>query len=406
MPEAGPFNSALRLFLSVDIVGSTAFKQAARDRNVDKRSPDGIDPRPAEPWFSPIAQFYRGVERTFSKEWAVCVDRSKEFGWPRGRAPELWKSVDDELIYTKQLDDHREALTTLHAWIKTIGAYRLRLKEQFKSLDLKTTAWIAGFPVHNSEVIFRSPVQGLGAVVDRDDDDDEVFSNLALLHEYYLKQPNSDLTRDFIGPAIDTGFRLSQLSTPRRLVISVELAFMLVHAVRTQPHEYKYEPPRFFFEGRHVLKGVFGGLPYPVFWIDMRPSPKLEETEDELNGRDPLNTDAVLAFCQEFIKENATYCFTPYIVGNSDPAFNKITEHHQERLDGLKAYWEKEAQKREDENRAGLEKHQASSCSRVSNAITDSGQWPACLEDRTGETHQLTALPICHLLCSSIVIVT
>jgi hypothetical protein len=354
MIEAGPFSSALRLFLSVDIVGSTAFKQAAKDRTPEKTSSHGSDPRPAEPWFSPIAQFYRGIERTFAKEWAICVGQSNDVGWPTGRAPELWKSVGDELIYTKQLNDHREALTTLNAWIKTVGVYRTRLKEQFKSLDLKTTAWIAGFPVHNAEVIFRSSVQGLGAAEDQDDD--EVFSNLALLSEYYSKQPNPDLTRDFIGPAIDTGFRLSHLSTPRRLVISVELAFILVHAVRTQPHEYKYETLRFFFEGRHTLKGVFGGLPYPVFWIDMRPSPKLEETEDALNGRISLNTDSVLAFCQEFIKENATYCFTPYIVGNPDPAFNKVPDHHQERLDGLKAYWEKEAQKREDEKQAGLEK--------------------------------------------------
>jgi hypothetical protein len=354
MSEVGPFSSTLRLFLSVDIVGSTAFKQAARDRKVEKSSTDGADPRPAEPWFSPIAQFYRGIERTFAKEWAICVGLSQEVGWPTGHAPELWKSVGDELIYMKELNDHREALTTLNAWIRTVGSYRTRLKEQFKSLDLKTTAWIAGFPVHNAEVIFRSSVQGLGAAEDQDDD--EVFSNLSLLSDYYEKQPNPDLTRDFIGPAIDTGFRLSQLSTPRKLVISVELAFILVHAVRTQPHEYKYENLRFFFEGRHILKGVFGGLPYPVFWIDMGPSPKLEETEDVLNGKAPLNTDVVLAFCQEFIKENVTYCFTPYIVGNLDPAFNKVPDHHQERLSGLKAYWEKEAQKREEEKRAGLEK--------------------------------------------------
>ncbi|UWU76472.1 hypothetical protein N2603_42485 [Bradyrhizobium huanghuaihaiense] len=354
MSDAGPFSSALRLFLSVDIVGSTAFKQAAKDRQLDKSTRDGIDPPPAEPWFSPIAQFYRGIERTFAKEWAVCVDLSNEVGWPTGRPPELWKSVGDELIYTKLLNDHREALTTLNAWIKTVASYRVRLKEQFKSLDLKTTAWIAGFPVHNAEVIFRSSVQGLREA--EDEDDDEVYSNLSLLSEYYKQQPNANLTRDFIGPAIDTGFRLSQLSTTRRLVISVELAFILVHAVRTQPHEYKYDTARFFFEGRHALKGVFGGLPYPVFWIDMRPSQKLEETEDALNGKLPLNTDAVLAFCQEFIKENGAYCFTPYIVGNPDPAFNRIPDHHQERLSGLKAYWEKEAQKREDEKRSGLEK--------------------------------------------------
>lgn len=43
-------------------------------------------------------------------------------------------------------------------------------------------------------------------------------------------------------------------------------------------------------------------------------------------------------------------------MGNPDPAFNRVPEHHQERFDGLRTYWEKEAQKREDEKRAGLEK--------------------------------------------------
>jgi len=50
------------------------------------------------------------------------------------------------------------------------------------------------------------------------------------------------------------------------------------------------------------------------------------------------------------------YCFTPYIVGNSDPAFSKIPEHHQQRLDGLEEYWQKEAQKRADERSSGLVK--------------------------------------------------
>jgi hypothetical protein len=351
---AGPFNSALRLYLSVDIVGSTAFKQAAKDRILDKNPTGDSIPPPAEPWFSPIAQFYRGIERTFAKEWAICVERSRDVSWPTGEPPELWKSVGDELIYTKLLKDHREALTTINAWIKTVRTYRIRLREQFKSLDLKSTAWLAGFPVHNAEVIFRSSVEGLRDA--EDEDDDEVYSNLSLLNEYYKNPKDPDLTRDYIGPAIDTGFRLSQLSSPRRLVISVELALMLVHAVRTQPHDYFYDTPRFFFEGRHDLKGVFGGMPYPVFWIDMQPSPKLEQSEDKLNHVESLDTDVVLAFCQEFVKENSGYCFTPYIVGNLDPAFSRIPEHHQQRLEGLKEYWQKEAQKRADERTAGLAK--------------------------------------------------
>jgi hypothetical protein len=54
------------------------------------------------------------------------------------------------------------------------------------------------------------------------------------------------------------------------------------------------------------------------------------------------------------VKENKGYCFTPYIVGNADPAFATIPDHHRQRLDGLRAYWEQEAQKRADERTAGL----------------------------------------------------
>jgi hypothetical protein len=86
----------------------------------------------------------------------------------------------------------------------------------------------------------------------------------------------------------------------------------------------------------------------------MRPSPALEDSEDELNGRKPLGTDAVLSFCHEFVKSSDGYCFTPYIVGNGD--LNRVPDHHVQRLEGLRSYWEKEAQKRADEKVAGLEK--------------------------------------------------
>ncbi|MGJ5177911.1 hypothetical protein ACQR16_27400 [Bradyrhizobium oligotrophicum] len=306
---------------------------------------------PAEPWFSPIAQFYKGMEIAVAREWALAEARSLQINWPPGEPPELWKSVGDEVIYTKLLTDHRQALTALNAWMAAVASYRVRLKHQFPSLDLKSTGWIAGFPVHNAEVFFRSSSLARELEVD---EGDEVYSNLSLLHEYYSEQRDKELTRDFIGPAIDTGFRLAQLSSPRRLVISVELALMLIHAVRTQPSDerYNYTKPRFFFSGRHNFKGVFGGLPYPVFWIDMHPSPSLERTEDKLNKLEPLGTDDVLEFCEAFIKENSSYCFMPYIYNNVEPAFARVPDHHQERLNSLRDYWESERTKREVERKS------------------------------------------------------
>lgn len=348
--ETDPFASKLRLFLSVDIVGSTAFKQAGKRRTKDEAKEEAQTP-PAEPWFSPIAQFYKGMELALTREWLVAEARSNKINWPPGAAPELWKSVGDEVIYTKLLTDHRQALTTLNAWLKAVASYRIRLKAQFPSLDLKSTAWIAGFPVHNAEVFFRASSSTTSL---SDDEGDEVYSNLSLLYEYYSHGTSVGLTRDFIGPAIDTGFRLAQLSSPRRLVISVELALMLVHAVRTQPsdEQYDYEKPSFFYAGRQSFKGVFGGLPYPVFWIDMHPSPHLERTEDKLNNAKPLGTDDVLEFCEAFIKDNSTYCFMPYIAGNLEPAFSRVPAHHKDRLDGLRNYWESERTKREVERKS------------------------------------------------------
>jgi hypothetical protein len=88
----------------------------------------------------------------------------------------------------------------------------------------------------------------------------------------------------------------------------------------------------------------------------MRPSSALEDSEDKLNKREPLGTDAMLSFCHEFVKASDGYCFTPYIVGNPDPTFNQIPDHHTQRLEGLRVYWEKEAEKRADEEKAGLQK--------------------------------------------------
>ncbi|MEH2508587.1 hypothetical protein V1290_007398 [Bradyrhizobium sp. AZCC 1578] len=374
MANLDPFASKLRLFLSVDIVGSTAFKQAGKRRA--KEEADDSQTPPAEPWFSPIAQFYKGMEQAVAREWMIAEARSNQIKWPPGDSPELWKSVGDEVIYTKLLSDHRQALTTLNAWIKAVAHYRVRLKQQFPSLDLKSTAWIAGFPVHNAEVFFRTSASPAKL---EDDEGDEVYSNLSLLHEYYTNESSAGLTRDFIGPAIDTGFRLAQLSSPRRLVVSVELALMLIHAVRTQPSDehYDYEKPRFFFHGRHSFKGVFGGLPYPVFWIDMRPSPDLERTEDKLNRAEPLGTDDVLEFCEAFIKDNSSYCFMPYISGNLEPAFARVPEHHKERLDGLRNYWESERTKREVERESLSQKEDDAGAAGTSPAAEELEAWLA-----------------------------
>ena len=220
----------LRLFLSVDLVGSTAFKQS-------NQTAFKADDKPAlgnvsEPWFGPIAQFYREIGRLFAREWqAYCDVLAKNVGWPAGSAPQLWKSAGDELIYLKVLTDHREALACVLCWKRTIEEYRVQLKKQYPALDLKSTSWVAGFPITNADIVFSKNI----ILESIRDDDDAVYTNLYLLHEYFKKPDDKNLTKDFIGPSIDTGFRLCASSNPRKFVVSVELALMLVHAIRARP---------------------------------------------------------------------------------------------------------------------------------------------------------------------------
>lgn len=343
-----PLSSTLRLFLSVDVVGSTAYKQA--NNAAFNSDADVAKETRAEPWFSPIAQFYREMERLFAKEWDYyCSFLAKKHDWPTGPAPELWKSAGDELLYTKVLTDHREALACVYCWKKSLQVYRRIFREKYGSLDLKSTAWLAGFPITNTEVVFRISV---GGMLPDYDDDDPVYNNLSLLNEFYKGNAGKNLIRDFIGPSLDIGFRLCSLATPRKFVISVDLALMLVQALRAIPAGIGQNGFPIHYDSRVALKGVLGGADYPVFWIDMSPSPKIENVEDKLLKIEAGSTDHIKEFCEAFIEENNSKIIIPYIVGNPDPYFGRPPGHHDLRLNSLRDYYNSETARRLDEKRA------------------------------------------------------
>ncbi|WFU47310.1 hypothetical protein [Sinorhizobium terangae] len=326
--------------MSVDLVGSTAFKQAnQRAFKSDEKSEASL----AEPWFSPIAQFYKEIERLFAREWQSYVDGlAARLRWPPGPAPELWKSAGDELLYVKVLTDHRQAAACILCWKRTVEEYRVQLKKHYPSLDLKCTAWIAGFPITNTEVVFSKSVDA-GEIPD---DDDPLYVNLDLLHRYYLNSKDPNLTKDFIGPSVDTGFRLCGLSSPRKFVISVDLALMIVHAIRARPPGAEEISIVLHYQGRVHLKGVLGGKSYPVFWIDMAVDSGLDRLEDRLLEIQPRNTDDIKLFCEEFFSSHSGSVMIPYIAGNPDPYFANIPEWHIEKINRLREYWEQESHRR------------------------------------------------------------
>ncbi len=72
------------------------------------------------------------------------------------------------------------------------------------------------------------------------------------------------MRRDFLGPEIDTGFRISKFALRRRLVVSAELACLL-YRERASYVGIEKELKIVSFQ---VLKGVWGGRHYPVVWYE------------------------------------------------------------------------------------------------------------------------------------------
>lgn len=258
---------SLRLFLSADLAGSTAFKQNHSSAE----------------W----QLFFRG----FYEQLPAYVD--KHFA-PGAHRPHLWKTIGDEIVFTAPLTRANDVPNLLTGFRRGVAEYRQDITQPYRRLDLKCAAWTAGFPVGNLEV----PLPG---------------------------QPHQV---DFIGPGMDIGFRLVKEASPRHLVLSVELTYILTLAgLESVP----------IFMGPSVeLKGVGKGHPYPSLWIDnfldacCTGWDRLELEEEQLRGASssPADPRGLHAFCGNWLHHMGDPWMIPFIEG--DPQLGTMPPHYPE----------------------------------------------------------------------------
>lgn len=261
----------LKLFLSVDVVGSSDFKQRS-------------DTSHAHRWLNLFVSFYGSFPDILDTS---VAEQSQNGALPGLR---LWKSLGDELIFTAELTKRDQAGLYLKA-------FRLALQKasenwhtddrypERQELWLKGTAWLAGFPVTNSEMPLETKVDS-----------------------------HSDGS-DYIGPMIDTGFRLKNFATPRKLVLSADLAYLLVSAGTSSLH--------LFFDGDEPLKGIMRGKPYPIIWMDCdghdrshesRASSEMNRLKDTLLGRDSVKDNNLKSFLSLWIDSTKGRIKRPFIM--------------------------------------------------------------------------------------------
>jgi hypothetical protein len=73
-------------------------------------------------------------------------------------------------------------------------------------------------------------------------------------------ESDQGLYTDYLGPEVDAGFRISQKSENGNVILSMELAELLASLAENRGI-------RFHYTGKEILKGVFGGQPYPLILI-------------------------------------------------------------------------------------------------------------------------------------------
>lgn len=230
----------LKLFLSVDVVGSTAFKQAQPHFSRQRLSSSG---GPSN-WLMFLSSFYK----EFGNRLRLQLGQRLEVAGISEPAqvdakvgtPHLWKALGDELVFVLELKLESHLPIILDAFRHAINEEidNVKAGEHPLPISLKGSAWVAGFPVCNAEIpMIADPQDGdkNGRVVDY----------------------------DYAGPSMDIGFRISKFASPHRLVVSAEVAYLL-----TKPNSGGEIIHHLHLEDPVELKGVLGGDEYPLFWID------------------------------------------------------------------------------------------------------------------------------------------
>lgn len=253
-----------------------------------------------EPWLPWFRGFYDG----FPLQLEAAYDRlPADVPLHDATRPQLWKYNGDEILLQTTLSDYRQVLTHIMALRLVIERWRESWPERLPRehaadhlrkrpfpLDLKGTAWLAGFPVINS-TIWKA----------------------------------REVPLDFIGPQVDLGFRLARFASRTSLVVDASLAHILAAALPAKPGA---DSCRLRYLGRKRLKGILEDLPYPVFAVDV-PSAlaDAEEALQSTSAETHVEARHVVTFCERFHSETVGVG-RPFIKDDAGGRFGLDPERH------------------------------------------------------------------------------
>ena len=285
------------IFFSFDLVGSTRFK-------VEE----------ASIWPYIIFKFYELIYNEL-----------------KNRIPQIlvWKYLGDEvLLYVSIQDFEYDALIyeipdiVYNVQSKVAKDIQNIIVEKKLKLDIKSTIWIAGVQTIKSQVFNANDISI----------ENDKYRN--------LKMPltvGDKLQVDFLGPDMDTGFRISKFAYHHKIVLSADFAYLLYRMKK--PRKQKGIDEQLKIVSFETLKGVWDNKYYPIIWY--YPNWKCVETdffysdhkENEIVDRilanriEPINRlenvydelgklEYIDAFVEECIKMNSSTGREAFIITN------------------------------------------------------------------------------------------
>ncbi|MGB3411855.1 MAG: hypothetical protein WBA45_11725 [Microthrixaceae bacterium] len=151
-----------------------------------------------------------------------------------------------------------------------------------------------------------------------DPDREPEHNNRELLTAIEAKESPENLWMDFVGPSMDTGFRVLATATPRRFMLSLETAWLYAEAA---------EDAELFLQGEIQMKGVWGGRGYPLFWLDTKNQHAGQPMLDEILGTKPVTSNQVCDLAKALCTGNDGWVTKVYV-----PNSKKVASETGERV--------------------------------------------------------------------------
>jgi len=202
----------VRLFMSVDMVGSTVFKAQLTGEGSGS-------------WLKFFKDFFYNFPLMVAGQ--IGFEFLDDETTP---AINIWKVMGDEVLFVATPETPEEITAILIAVLRTMRLYEDRHLADLP-LRLKGTAWLADFDGHNIEIEIPE-----------------------------LSSDESGVHVDFIGPDIDVGFRITKFARAGCMALSLDVVEQMLQASNLSA-------AALHLVGAEPLKGVMFGRPYPIVWM-------------------------------------------------------------------------------------------------------------------------------------------